>query len=85
MSDMSDMSTTCQDMGSRLLRTRGVRRPGIYCMVPLLLDRRAPPPLLHSCACFLQMDVLPEEDLEERAKALRSELVPMAPTPIAAL
>lgn len=25
------------------------------------------------------MDVLPEEDLEERAKALRSELVPMAP------
>ena len=31
MSDMSDMSTTCQDMGSRLLRGGGVTCPGIYC------------------------------------------------------
>ena len=31
MSDMSDMSTTCQDMGCRLLRGGGVTCPGIYC------------------------------------------------------
>ena len=29
MSDMSDMSTTCQDMGCRLLRGGGVTCPGI--------------------------------------------------------